>query len=206
MSPVESELAAALCDVCRLFGERRWCLATTGNYSARLGTDRILLTRSGRDKARLAPADLMVCDLDGNPAHEGATPSAEAGLHTMLYRIDPRIGAVLHTHSVTSTLASMAAGTGITFQGYEMQKALAGVDTHEAIVELPVLDNNQDIEALAAEVKQRLTGEQSDIPGFLIRGHGLYAWGSDIAGAQRHVEALEFLIECEWRSNLAEFS
>jgi methylthioribulose-1-phosphate dehydratase len=29
----------------------------------------------------------------------------------------------------------------------------------------------------------------------LLRGHGLYTWGSDLAEAKRHVEILEFLLE-----------
>jgi methylthioribulose-1-phosphate dehydratase len=33
--------------------------------------------------------------------------------------------------------------------------------------------------------------------GYLIEGHGLYAWGRDVAETQRHVEAFEFLLDCE---------
>jgi len=33
--------------------------------------------------------------------------------------------------------------------------------------------------------------------GVLIRGHGLYAVGKNIAEVRRHLEALEFLFSCE---------
>ena len=33
--------------------------------------------------------------------------------------------------------------------------------------------------------------------GYLIEGHGMYAWGRDMAEARRHLEAFEFLINCE---------
>ena len=33
--------------------------------------------------------------------------------------------------------------------------------------------------------------------GYLIDGHGLYAWGRDMAEARRHIEAFEFLLACE---------
>jgi methylthioribulose-1-phosphate dehydratase len=36
---------------------------------------------------------------------------------------------------------------------------------------------------------------QPDLHGFLIRGHGLYTWGRDVAEAKRHLEILEFLFE-----------
>ena len=35
--------------------------------------------------------------------------------------------------------------------------------------------------------------------GVLLRRHGLYTWGESIAGARRHLEALEFLFEVESR-------
>ena len=35
--------------------------------------------------------------------------------------------------------------------------------------------------------------------GFLLRGHGLYTWGDDLAQARRHVEILEFLLETSGR-------
>jgi methylthioribulose-1-phosphate dehydratase len=36
--------------------------------------------------------------------------------------------------------------------------------------------------------------------GFLIRRHGLYTWGADIAQARRHLEVLEFLLEVVGRA------
>ena len=38
--------------------------------------------------------------------------------------------------------------------------------------------------------------ERVAVPGFLLAGHGLYAWGATAADARRHVEALEFLLAC----------
>jgi ribulose-5-phosphate 4-epimerase/fuculose-1-phosphate aldolase len=36
--------------------------------------------------------------------------------------------------------------------------------------------------------------------GFLLRRHGLYSWGIDLAQAKRHVEILEFLLETVGRT------
>ena len=33
--------------------------------------------------------------------------------------------------------------------------------------------------------------------GYLIAGHGLYAWGRDISEARRHLDAFEFMLGCE---------
>ena len=62
-------------------------------------------------------------------------------------------------------------------------------------MDVPVLPNTQDMDELAARVEARL-GEQP-MWGYLIDGHGLYAWGRDMAEARRHLEAFEFLLGCE---------
>lgn len=204
--------AAALCEVGRLFGERLWCLATAGNFSLRVDDSRCLITRSGTDKARLAVTDLMICDFDGIPVAPGARPSpgtalrgspktalrpsAETAVHACLYALDDGIGAVLHIHSVASTVASRHARGDLVLHGFEMQKAIAGVTTHEDKLVLPVLENTQDMRALAATVRQRYALGHLRASGFLVRGHGLYAWGADLPAAKRHVEGLEFLLSC----------
>ena len=74
-------------------------------------------------------------------------------------------------------------------------KAFAGNTTHETTVELPVLPNSQDMTTLAAQVDCLL--DRQCMWGYLIDGHGLYAWGRDMAEARRHLEAFEFLLGCE---------
>jgi methylthioribulose-1-phosphate dehydratase len=188
------ELAERLCVACRRFGERGWCLATSGNFSARIDGSRCLITQSGRHKSRLSTEDLMICGLDGRPADATCRPSAETPLHTALYELDAGIGAVFHTHSVAATVLSMRARETLEINGFEMQKAISGVTTHESTLSLRVFDNTQDMARLAGRLRE--TWSSLTVPGFLIAGHGLYAWGKDIDEAERHIEGFEFLFEC----------
>ncbi|MEM6730282.1 MAG: methylthioribulose 1-phosphate dehydratase [Myxococcota bacterium] len=196
------DAAQKLCDTVQEFGQRQWCLATGGNFSARIDDARCLITQSGKDKSNLAPSDLMLCDLDGRPIDADLKPSAETALHVGLYRYESEIGSVLHTHSVTTTVMSRIVSDYIEFSGFEMQKALKGIRTHDAAVRLPVFENTQDMDALAALVQEELSRGAVQTPGFLVRGHGLYAWGSTIAEAKRHVEGIEFLLACAWQELL----
>jgi methylthioribulose-1-phosphate dehydratase len=198
--PIETN---ALCEVCRVFGERQWCLATSGNFSARVGDEHCVITQSGKEKSRLSPDDLMMCDLHGAPVDRKLKPSNETPLHSCLYKLDPGIGAVLHTHSASATVLSRAAGAEITITGFEMQKAFAGIKSHDEKINVVIFDNDQDMQALAKRVGQAWADGQFTVPGFLIRGHGLYAWGKDIASAQQHAEGFEFLFQCAWHERLA---
>jgi methylthioribulose-1-phosphate dehydratase len=173
-----------------------YCPATSGNYSLRLDAARVLVTASGRHKGHLRSGDFVVIHADGSPESGGA-PSAETPLHALMFRIDPTIGAVLHTHSVASTVLTLAlAGAeSLELQGYEMLKAIPGVASHTTRVELPIFENSQDIPALANEVEARW--RRRPFPGYLLRGHGLYSWAADLDTALRSVEGLEFLLACE---------
>ncbi|TXK65699.1 methylthioribulose 1-phosphate dehydratase [Alkalisalibacterium limincola] len=174
-----------------------WTPATSSNFSMRMDDRHAAITVSGRDKGRLALEDIMVVDFDGRAVGSDHRPSAETLLHTQLYRRYPDIGCVLHTHSHNQTVASrLWAGQGhVHLAGYELLKAFRGNATHEMAVELPVLPNNQDMPALAAQVEHLL--DRGPMWGYLIDGHGLYAWGRDMDEARRHLDAFEFLLACE---------
>lgn len=196
LSRLRSELIAAG----QFFHARGWVPATSSNFSARLGDDEILITSSGQHKGRLDENGFLRADLQGISLEEGKRPSAETGLHTLMYQRDSAVGCVLHTHSVNATVLSMRLDE-VVFAGYEVQKAFPGIDTHESRVVIPVFPNSQDIPALAEEVGRYLDQYPRTV-GYLIRGHGLYTWGATVADTQRHIEALEFLFECVYRQML----
>ena len=164
----------------------------------RLDATRAVVTISGRDKAHLGVDDVMVVDFDGNAIGTTAQPSAETALHTQIYRRFADTGAVLHTHSRTQTVASrLFARRGVVrFEGWELQKAIAGTTTHESVLALPVFTNTQDMRVLARAVDAWLDAGKP-LHGYLIDGHGIYTWGRDMPETRRHLEAFEFLLGCE---------
>ncbi|HET9190962.1 MAG TPA: methylthioribulose 1-phosphate dehydratase, partial [Rudaea sp.] len=182
----------------RRLGAQGLTPATSSNFSMRLDAAHIAVTVSGRDKGALKADDVMVADMHGQPVGTGARPSAETALHTQIYARFPAANAVLHTHSRTQTVASrLYAKAGIVrFDGYELQKAIAGHTSHEQAIDLPVFPNTQHMPELVAKVDAWIKSGKA-LYGYLIEGHGLYAWGRDMAEAERHVEAFEFLLACE---------
>ena len=190
--------AQSIVDAGRFLYDRGWSPATSSNYSARIDSDHVAITVSGRHKGQLAAGDVMVVDLNGNPVQSNCKSSAETLLHTVLYQVFPDAGAVLHTHSVKATVLSrlIPPGQSLELEGYELQKAFAGVTSRAGRLSVPVFDNTQDIPALAEQTAEWFRAHPEQ-PGYLIRGHGLYTWGATMADCLRHVEAFEFLFECE---------
>ncbi|MGH8519026.1 MAG: methylthioribulose 1-phosphate dehydratase [Panacagrimonas sp.] len=184
-----------------LFHQRGWVPATGGNFSARLSPpEKMLITASGWHKGELTPEAFLVAGMDGRPDDTTRKASYETLLHCQVYRFDARVGAVLHTHSIANTVLSRRRES-IRLSGYELLKLLPGIQTHDATVEVPVFENDQDISRLAAKVDEAMKRRPGGIPAYLIAGHGLYAWGDSVAQARHRVEALEFMFECEMHSN-----
>ncbi len=220
-----TEAARALRAVGQRFDHRGWVLGTSGNFSVVVQSNplRLLMTASSVHKGRLSARDLLVVDRSGHlarrtgpspaqtkgvqssaaQARQARRPSAEARLHLEIVR-QRGARAVLHTHSIWSTRVSAAhhGAGGIAIEGFEMLKGLEGVKSHEHREWLPILDNSQDMEALARAASRALT-EHPTSHGFLIHRHGLYTWGDDLEQAERHVEILEFLMEATGRGTLS---
>jgi methylthioribulose-1-phosphate dehydratase len=184
----------AIAAIGRFAAARGWVPATSGNFSCRIDARTVAVTRSGVDKGNLGRSDIAVLDLH-DPIPPGV--SAETPLHLARYRADRAVGAVVHVHTVAATVLSRLHANGgvLTLTGFEMEKSLAGITTHEVDVELPIFANAQDTVALAAAVDARL-GADPPVPGYLLAGHGLYAWGATMTDARRHLEGLEFLLSC----------
>jgi methylthioribulose-1-phosphate dehydratase len=180
----------------RWLDSKGWAPATAGNYSARLDDGAFAVTVSGKHKGRLTTDDVMRVDADGRSL-DGKKPSAETLLHMQLYRLFPACNAVLHSHSPDAVGFSRATlGDAVVLAGHEMLKALPGIATHDVSVALPVVDNTQDMAALAAAIEPALL-EMGAIPAYLIRSHGLYGWGRDMAEAERVIESIEWMIAAE---------
>jgi methylthioribulose-1-phosphate dehydratase len=214
MPPDFIGISQRLVEIGRRFDARGWVLGTSGNLSAVVSRDplRLAITPSGMPKGELTPDSMLEIDAECAVIESGAggpglseraaraRPSAEARLHVEIVGVR-RAGAVLHTHSMWSTLLSdrHASEGGLAIEGYEMLKGFEGVSTHEHREWIPILENDQDMTRLAGRVRAVLGGHPA-CHAFLLRRHGLYTWGDTLPQAVRHVEIAEFLLEAVGRS------
>jgi methylthioribulose-1-phosphate dehydratase len=197
-----SDAAQQLVDAGCRFDGRGWVLGTSGNFSAVIALSplRLAITPSGAWKGRLTAADILEIDERAAVLSGQGRASAEAPLHVEIVH-QRGAGAVLHTHSVWSTILSdrYAGDQGLSIQGYEMLKGLEGVVTHEHREWIPVIENDQRMDRLAGVVRETLETHPS-AHAFMLRRHGLYTWGRTLDEAVRHVEILEFLLESVGRT------
>jgi methylthioribulose-1-phosphate dehydratase len=194
----EPDAVQAVIALARWCGAKGWVPATAGNFSARIDLARAAITATGGDKGETSEANVIVADIAENLT---GTPhprlSAEGPLHLQLYRDDPTIGAVAHAHPLSAVVLSrrhLARGK-IVFEGWELQKAIRGIATHESTIELPIFSNDQDTRRLGLRVAEAMADWTQPVFGYLIAGHGIYAWGRDAREARRHLEAYAHLLD-----------
>lgn len=194
-APMKSNLTFSI----RQLHDKGHSPGTSTNYSFKDPSNQIWVTRSGIDKSEIREEDFILLDNDGQVAegYKEIKPSAEAEIHSVLYSLFPDVKVVLHSHSVFPiALTSLVKGNHLTFNGYEMQKGLSGITTHEGFVEIPIFDNSQDMSFFKHELTYRKMELKRGV--FMIRKHGFYAWGKNLFEAKRHLESFDYLCQCEW--------
>lgn len=174
-------------------------MGTSGNLSVLINEPiEFLITASGKDKGELTEDDFLLVNENGEPVQEtNQKPSAETLLHSAIYR-STEAKAIYHVHTTNVTLLSMFSpksqitqSTHLSFSGLEMLKGL-GFKTHDVTVKIPIIENSQDMRYIASIAPNYI---DESIPGLILRGHGIYAWGKTPEEAKRHVEIFEFLFE-----------
>ena len=202
MSERFSQIAFNLASIARGFHARGWVIGTSGNLSAVVNREplHLAMSPSGVDKGELSAEQILMIDERAQVLSDHQVrPSDESPLHIRIVKERGAAG-VLHTHSMWNTILSdlHAPDGGLAIEGYEMLKGLEGVRTHAHREWVPIIENSQDMLALAETIGDTLRQHPS-AHAVLLRRHGLYTWGSDLSQARRHVEILEFLLEAHGR-------
>jgi methylthioribulose-1-phosphate dehydratase len=198
------QVAQQLASVAHKLYVRGWLLGTSGNLSAVIDSEplKLAITPSGADKGELSAEQILLIDEHAKCLSDhSAKPSDESLLHVTVVQARGA-GAVIHTHSVWATILSdlYSHQAGVEIEGYEMLKGLHGVTTHLHSEWIPIVDNSQDMPALAVTITEVLA-KYPIAHAVLLRRHGLYTWGRDLSEAHRHAEILEFLLEAFGRTD-----
>jgi L-fuculose-phosphate aldolase len=179
----ETELRRAIVECGRLAYERGLLTSNDGNLSVRLDENRLLITPSGLCKGRLAPEDLLICDLNGQLLQPAADPalrlSGETPMHVEAYRRRPDIRAVLHAHppyAVALTVAGKRLRHDVV---WEVVLGLGEVPTTRFA--LPVSDDN------ARAISDLVANHNA----LLLRNHGSLTVGAHLDEALIHLERVE---------------
>ena len=96
--PEAEALKQQICDIGYRIWLREYCDGNGGNISARLGSDRFIVTPTGVSKGFMKPEMLSLVDLSGKQLAGTWKRSSEFTTHAAIYRSTPEAMAVCHAH------------------------------------------------------------------------------------------------------------
>lgn len=166
-------------EIGRRMYDKEMIAGTSGNISCRLTGDRILITRSGSAKGRLAQGDLIVIDGDGKVCEGTGIPSSEFRLHTRIYALRSDVSTVIHAHPVYCTAWATA------------RKPLPDNVLPEIVLmlgDIPLADyGTPSTDELPKSIEKLILSR--DV--ILLRNHGVVAVSGEIEDAYNKLEMAE---------------
>jgi L-fuculose-phosphate aldolase len=177
----ETDIREKIVGIAQQMYARDFISGIAGNISARLGPDRLLITPSGVNKAKLEAGDLLVIDLQGNCLEGDAVcrPTSELPMHLEAYRQRPDVGAVVHAHPITCVALSLV---GI---------SLAPPYIPEALVLLGPVATAPYATPSSTENRDAIAGLIVDHDAIILAHHGTLTVGKDPDEAFERLEVLE---------------
>jgi L-ribulose-5-phosphate 4-epimerase len=143
-------------------------------------TGKLYIKPSGMDYDAMIPADMVEVDLEsGQATANQRKPSVDLSHHVYLFKNDPTINAVVHTHSNYAT-AFAAAHRSIPCVLTAISDEFGG-----EIPCAPYIDNEGD-HIGEAILKYRGRG-----PAILLGNHGVFAWGETVEKALKAAIMIE---------------
>ena len=173
----------------KMLYERKLTVGTSGNISARVSDDAMVITPSGACKGMMREYDLVRMDILAGRVTSGGKPSMETPFHLEMYRGRKDVGAVVHCHPLFSTILACA--------GEKPRPDLTPEGLMVLGAEVPLVPYaTPGTEELARRLRETAIKGNA----FLLENHGAIAVGRDLGEAFYRMETLEFLAELQVRS------
>jgi methylthioribulose-1-phosphate dehydratase len=197
----EQTTRSLISEFLRLFYTNGWVTGTGGGICATFDDTHVLVAPTGVHKERVLPQDLFVVNgKSGEVVRPPQNPSLRLSECASIFCqiINQRgAGAVMHSHSLSSVLASDMAGGEDHFliESLEMLKGIAD-ENNQSRHAIPIINNTLHERELLQEVGLQLAEPRfSRAYCILVRDHGAYIWGRDIWEVKRHAEVYHFLFD-----------
>ena len=163
----------------KLLYKRGLVSGADGNLSSRKKDGGFVVTASGVHKGLMESQDLVTLDASGNKVQGRLKPSSEIPMHLAIYKGQKEAGAVIHAHAPWCTALSLKKNK------LDLSALAEGRILFPKVPVVPYYEpGSKELADAAKEAAQK-----SKI--FILKAHGVVAWGTDLKEAFCLIEALE---------------
>ena len=152
----------------------------------------VVIKPSGVEYDGMKPTDMVVVDLNGKVVEGDLRPSSDTPTHLEFYKAFPEIGGVTHTHSTFAT-AWAQAGRAIPFYGTTHADYFYGdIPCARALTQAEIEGDYEKNTGLAiVETFRKGNLKPLEVPGVLIKSHGVFAFGKDADNSVYNATVIE---------------
>jgi L-ribulose-5-phosphate 4-epimerase len=171
-------------------------IQTWGNASAVDRASGVMVIKpSGVPYSEMKPEHMVCVSLETNKVVEGTLkPSSDTDTHAILYRAFPKIGGVVHTHSLFATSWAQACKPLLAYGTTQADYWYGDVPCTR---KLTAAEIKNDYEAntgdIIVETFRKLKFDPMQHPAVLVASHGPFTWGKDAHDAVHNASVLEFI-------------
>ena len=169
-------------------------IQTWGNAS---GIDRVqglvAIKPSGVPYASMKPQHMVVVSLETGEVVDGyLKPSSDTPTHLLLYRAFPKIGGIVHTHSLHATAWAQARRAIPAYGTTQADYWYGDVPCTRLLTPREIkTDYELNTGRVIIETFKKMDPLQH--PAILVASHGPFAWGANVGEAVHNAIALEFI-------------
>lgn len=212
ISPSPSHPANLIPTLCRQFYSLGWVTGTGGGTSIVHGPH-IYIAPSGVQKEMLKPEDMFVMDY-ASRTYLRKPPALKPSACTPLFlaAFDRGAKCSIHTHSQWAVLVTLLVERDAKETGTKLNDACFEIQEIEQIkgipkgrgktgnlgyydtLRVPIVENTAHEEDLTQSLEEAM-GKYSDACAVLVRRHGVYVWGDDVAKAKTQCESLDYVFK-----------
>ena len=166
-------------------------LYTFGNASGVSREDGLVVIKpSGVPYEEMKPEHLVVTDLDGKIVEGKMRPSSDLATHVLLYKVFPKIGGVVHTHSEYATAWAQARKPIPPFGTTHADYFHGPVPVTDSMPKAEIVDDYEKNTGNAiARAFEHI--DYSAVPAVLVANHAPFVWGPDVKTAAHNAVVLE---------------
>ena len=152
----------------------------------------VVIKPSGVSYDDMTADDMVVVDLNGKVVDGNLRPSSDTPTHIELYKAFPNVGGVTHTHSTFATSWAQA-GRDIPFYGTTHADYFYGdIPCARSLTKEEIegeYEKNTGLVIIERFKKDNLN--PIEVPGVLIKSHGVFAFGKDADGSVYNATVIE---------------
>src|SRR5882757_2606323 len=171
-------------------------IQTWGNASAVDRASGVMVIKpSGVPYSEMKPDHMVCVSLATGKVVEGnLKPSSDTDTHLVLYRAFPKIGGVVHTHSLFATAWAQAQRGLPTYGTTQADYWYGDVPCTRRLKPAEIKnDYEANTGKIIVETFKKLKFDPLQHPAVLVASHGPFTWGKDVADAVHNAGVLEFI-------------